>query len=344
MIFRAMFFLLCFLSLTSLWSCTEDKSNTRKLNPDSDPKPALDLTSGTPSSLLEQSDKDYIPQLKYKSKWPNKNYTPRAQYIEKNIEAVINMCRNKNEIIYFDKRNILCLTGKITDLKAPPENEFRKYSIVYVSSNGGNGRSAIAIGLELKKNNAYLIVDGPCVSACANYIVPAGLQLYMTDRSIIAMHGSPARNSNDYVDIVFRGKGIKKENTPDLLQQFMEESAKYKAYEKEYVIPEVEYFSTVEVDENYVTRYVEILRTLKLRKNYICKPEKGVYLIVGPEYLDEFNIRTLRGWFPKNKYDYLKFFSEHELKDYSLIYDIDENPFYVSGRGAVTPEDCYTSP
>jgi hypothetical protein len=43
-----------------------------------------------------------------------------------------------------------------------------------------------------------VVIDGPCLSSCANYLVPVARQLYLTRRAVIAMHGSVPRGKQGY--------------------------------------------------------------------------------------------------------------------------------------------------
>ena len=198
------------------------------------------------------------------------------------------------------------------------------------------------LGVEISKNGAYLIVDERCYSSCANYLVPASKKLYMSKNSVILMHGSPTRNKHIYTYSVLRSKSITEENFSDNLEIYYDTLEAYKDYEKKTIIPEVEFFSSIDTDEAYVTRFHEISRTLRKRKNYLCKPGKGLGFIVGPEYLKEFDIEVTRTWFPKYTSEYANLLSELTNR-YSLIFDFGEHPFWLSDRGSVTPLECYTS-
>lgn len=59
-----------------------------------------------------------------------------------------------------------------------------------ISSNGGDVESAIDTALWVHRNGINVIVDGPCLSACANYIFPAGREKHIVEKGIVGWHGN----------------------------------------------------------------------------------------------------------------------------------------------------------
>jgi hypothetical protein len=66
-----------------------------------------------------------------------------------------------------------------------------KRLFVVEDSEGGNGPSALAIGILLHKYNWDVEVVDLCASSCANYIFPAGKTKYLRERSMLMFHGGP---------------------------------------------------------------------------------------------------------------------------------------------------------
>ena len=295
------------------------------------------------------------------------NTLGKAEFIERYLPDIKRGCLNQaNVVVRIADRNVLCVFGKISkanmESNAPvgPERH-RKYSIAYVRSPGGVGVIAMAIGKELFDNAAYLIVDGPCYSACANFIVPASRRLYMTDGTVIGMHGTFPRNRYEFARAKLRsssktlpsaelqaeissvlGKSGSSSNarpSAELQAAFFRVLEEFEQHTKDIIIPEVEYFVSIKTEEAYVTRFHEVRRTLDMRDPYRCGPDKGLYLIVGPRYLKEFGIRTIREWFPEDLQVYTQLLPKTKEK-HSFIFDFDDHPFWHSKLGAVTPADC----
>lgn len=101
-----------------------------------------------------------------------------------------------------------------------------KIKTVHVSSGGGLVSEAVKIGLDLMKNGVDVVVDGPCLSSCANYFFLAGKHKVIEQNGFVAFHGSPwhgailqygAPSMNDFID---NGK------IPPAMQKTIEESLK----------------------------------------------------------------------------------------------------------------------
>jgi hypothetical protein len=308
---------------------------------------------------LETEKKQAQPQSQFERLSRAKKETIRKVFIDKNLGEIQTKCRYKfNELIRVKGNNILCIDGKITAKKETAKNnsdplataantgeKAGKYQIAYVYSPGGDIKAAIEIGLDIHRNRAILIVDKHCHSSCGNYLIPAARRIYMTDNTVISQHGSLPRSMAEYsrnrLNAQFKGD---KKNIKDLDRQALAQTIDkivfgYAEYVEKHFLPEVEFFTSILADEAYITRFREIRRTLAKRQNYLCAPKKGLTLIIGPEYLKEFRIKTIREWFPENKADYVKLLEKTSI-NHSLIYDFDDDPFWLSGSGMVKPGSC----
>ena len=275
----------------------------------------------------------------------------KTEFIERHLPDIKRNCfEQSNTVVRIADRNVLCLFGRISATAEAPKEQHphttnRSYSIAYVRSPGGAGQEAMAIGKELFDNAAYLIVDGPCHSSCGNYLIPAARRLYMTDGSIISMHGSLTRNRYKFARLKIDASteaGQKPSNTApseEFRLRILRELDRFDQYVTDSVVPELEYFVSIKTDEAYVTRFYEVRRTLDKRESYRCKPDQGLYLIVGPRYLKEFGIRTIREWFPEDLQTYVRLMPNTKDK-YSFIFDFDDHPFWHSSLGAMTPATC----
>lgn len=270
----------------------------------------------------------------------------KKEFIANHLAEIKAYCKGKNDVVAsLMGRNVYCLQGSIRKLKNIEQNNKmgrRKYSVAYINSPGGDIDWAIEIGKEFHDNAAYVIVDQHCHSSCANYLIPSARRLYITNRTAITMHGSLPRVISKFVGIRFKNEMREalagKKNT-DLQALRAEQESAFDEYFELNVLREINFFRYIGKNEAYITRYQEIRRTLEKRKNYKCDPEKGLYLVVGPEYLKEFRIRTIREWFPVEKSEYAELLP-NSVKNNSLIYDFDEHPFWLSGKGLVSPQYC----
>lgn len=71
-------------------------------------------------------------------------------------------------------------------------------SVIVAKSEGGDVRVALAIGEMISGSEISLIVDGYCLSSCANYILPAAKYKYILNDAIVGWHGGPARTVEEY--------------------------------------------------------------------------------------------------------------------------------------------------
>jgi hypothetical protein len=71
----------------------------------------------------------------------------------------------------------------------------RKHRIRWIEfvSLGGDAGSALKIGEAVYDSQARLIVNGPCVSSCANYVFLAAREKYVLPGGVVAWHGGVPR-------------------------------------------------------------------------------------------------------------------------------------------------------
>jgi hypothetical protein len=86
---------------------------------------------------------------------------------------------------------------------------------LYVNSDGGNVSLALDIAEILISKKVNIIVDGFCVSSCANYWFLAAEKKFVMENSYVAFHGVPRARSNpgwsdwdyqNYLDMVKRSE------------------------------------------------------------------------------------------------------------------------------------------
>lgn len=64
-----------------------------------------------------------------------------------------------------------------------------------ISSGGGEINAGMKMGYWVFDNQIDVVVNGMCMSSCANYIFPAGHRKIINNGSIVAWHGSALQES-----------------------------------------------------------------------------------------------------------------------------------------------------
>jgi len=85
----------------------------------------------------------------------------------------------------------IVITGGISeDMPSKFKHLLRKQDIetVVLDSNGGVEAAAILIAKEIRKRKLAIVVDGLCLSSCANFLFPAGVSKSVTENSIVGWH------------------------------------------------------------------------------------------------------------------------------------------------------------
>lgn len=96
--------------------------------------------------------------------------------------------------IYLNSRNELVYRGPISETNADKLFDFyetlaEKPQILHITSSGGQGHAGGMIGDWVFENTLKVKVSRRCLSSCANYIFPAGLESQLTYGAILAWHG-----------------------------------------------------------------------------------------------------------------------------------------------------------
>lgn len=95
------------------------------------------------------------------------------------------------------EKDVIAIRGPINEQTVVSFNDVlgsssgEKVKAVIVSSAGGDGRAALQIAKSVASRGLNVIVEGVCISACAQYIFLAGVQKIVRPGSIIAFHSSP---------------------------------------------------------------------------------------------------------------------------------------------------------
>ncbi len=273
----------------------------------------------------------------------------QVDFIDANLSRIRNLCDSQRNVVEdMDGEVILCYHGFIGATDELDEYA-RDYSIVYMNSDGGDILTAFKLGQEIFRNKAYVIVDRGCHSACGGYVIPSSRKLYIADNTVISIHSTIPRTRLGFVSTRFEGRmsefraemqngSLSSQSTIELVGLLRQ----YDEFYENFILRELEFFRAVNKDTAFVLRHREVYRSLRRRSNYSCKPESGLHLVIGPQYLDEFGIKTVREWYPSNKVNLIPLLGDISETD-ALIYDFDDHPFWMPERGLVSPQECSES-
>ncbi len=270
----------------------------------------------------------------------------RVLFIQENLNEIVSECKNRKDIIIrLRDVDILCYHGVISR-NEEIEIYNRDYSIAYINSSGGDIKFSFELGREIFRNGTHAVIDGHCHSSCANYLLPATHKIYITNNTVISMHTSLPRTRDDFVRVRFPEEyqsireRIRTEGpNPEVLSRYIELTDRYDHFYNEIVIAESLFFKSINTDIAYTYRYREIYRTLQRRENYNCKPRAGLHLLIGPDFLQEFKIQTIRSWFPDDRAEYVNLLP-HSSANNALIYDFEEHPFWLPENGLMISREC----
>jgi hypothetical protein len=239
---------------------------------------------------------------------------------------------------------LACLIGDISETSQTELQAIEDpWRILVANSPGGDLQAGIEIGRLLHTNMAALIVDTVCLSSCANYLVPGSRYLYVMEDSVIALHGSAAKDYHTFGTMRASALGLTREDLaadPSLVFEIFDQ---YEAFRQDFVIPESDFFVEIYTPEGYLNRYWEVRRTLDYRPDYSCRPKQGLFLVPGPVYFEAFSIDVIDMWWPDDRTALLGPI-ERYLDNYSVILDFDEHPTWDSETGIVNPARCDGAP
>ena len=122
------------------------------------------------------------------------------------MSQVAHMCNaNKSQAALKSIGNTICLHGQITDEMARCFGliDEKEGTYVVVSSSGGDVLAAIDIGERIADRHLQIIIDGICLSSCANYLFTAGSTKSVMPDSLLGFHGGPGQA----MAFIYRGPG-----------------------------------------------------------------------------------------------------------------------------------------
>jgi|688.fasta_scaffold324794_1 hypothetical protein len=225
-----------------------------------------------------------------------------------NIDISNPECSKKSE-------GVFCINGVISSQTVDKVENIKKLSRVIINSEGGDADSAMIIGRKIFNDGATLEVQSKCISACANYLVPAARYLELNKNSFIVIHGAVARGINEYKFIIDK-KNNKEFSESEIISNFNK-------VRNGILRRENEYFDYILKDDAFVTRYREQVRDLLLSKKISCKYYKEFFVILDQQYLLQFGINVTR-W--PNQSDRQMFdIARFSFPGTNIIYGINSN-------------------
>lgn len=222
------------------------------------------------------------------------------------LEISTSKCPKKAE-------GIFCIDGIISSKTVNEMRNIKKLSRVIVNSAGGDADSAMIIGKRIFRDGATVEVKSKCISACANYIVPAAHYLELNENSFIIIHGAISRGVAEYNSLVQKKSNEK--------ISILSTSIDFLKVRKGILKRENEYFDYILKDDSFVTRYREQVRNVLILKNTRCEYYNEFFLILDRGYFSEFGVKVKR-W-PDQSDRQLFDSARYSFSRANIIYGID---------------------
>lgn len=126
------------------------------------------------------------------------------------------------------------------------------YSTVILRSEGGSPMPALLIAKDMQRIQPNIVVNGYCLSACANYLFLASSAPRVECGAVIVWHGSPSGEFESNIEIMrLEGK------SPKLV-------AAYKAWASRFEAMERDFFSSTGIDRHLLSDSEVVLRREKV--------------------------------------------------------------------------------
>lgn len=241
--------------------------------------------------------------------------------------------------------SLACFNGVINkaSIAAPKlAIDQEKIHTLYINSLGGLTSAAMDLGRSIHDKEIILVLHEACFSSCANYIVPAALDLVVQKGTIFGLHGSIFRSGSDYA-LSEPALHDSPAGSAEWFKVLKDARAEYPEFYKKQAVDEGLYFVEIGVSEQYVTRYFEINRNRKLYNNGTCGKIPPISLMIGPKYLDEFYFGHLLEFdWDKEAIKANPLFDEIFKPTYSIVFDNDLFPTMTPERGEINPLECFS--
>lgn len=195
------------------------------------------------------------------------------------LEIPTSKCSRKSE-------GVFCINGIISAKNVREMERIKKISRLIVNSEGGDADSAMTIGKKIFRDGATVEINSKCISACANYIVPAARYLELNENSFVIIHGAISRGVAEYNSLVQKKSNEK--------LSISSTAADFSKVRKGILKRENEYFDYILKDDSFITRYREQIRNILILKKVRCEYYDEFFLILDQKYFAEFGVEVNR--------------------------------------------------
>ena len=108
--------------------------------------------------------------------------------------------REDSDNVWLDEKNVLRFNGTINSenfaaLKRIYDSASEKPTLLRINSGGGKGRAGLEMGDWIREHDLDVYVKKKCMSACANFIFPAGNRKMLSENAILLWHGGHAQEN-----------------------------------------------------------------------------------------------------------------------------------------------------
>jgi hypothetical protein len=117
---------------------------------------------------------------------------------KKKHQRVLNYCKNNRQAdgAWYADKHTLCIKGDLSKVNfGHLRSNINSIKYVVLDSGGGGVLSFIKMATMLIDLKFDIIVDGICLSSCANYLLPTGSKIYVLKTSVLGWHGGPQKNA-----------------------------------------------------------------------------------------------------------------------------------------------------
>ena len=204
-------------------------------------------------------------------------------------------CNNASErIIKLGKVQSLCIFGSISQNNAKWYiDKIDEVDSIFIDSLGGHVIGSMAIGLKIHDSGKTLYVGTRCFSSCANYIVPASKKIILSDKSIIAFHGTASSAFHeDYIvipSIKFRDIGISIEDSIISRLNVTKGVNPHEFYDS----LENAFFQEIGVDKKYLLEVNELFENIDSETYAACRINRSVALVNSESRLRQYLYKSI---------------------------------------------------
>lgn len=191
-----------------------------------------------------------------------------------------------------------------------------------VDSQGGDIESSIKIARILRKKEMNLVVDGRCLSSCANFLFTAAKRKTVLPMSIVGIHDFSYliknKNGNQWVSGNEIENQIRKTNDKDEITKYKEKKLILKNFNSEMDILE----SLFDTFNNYVSRRKKIFEVEQIKTKPSTNTCPSIHFwILNKRQFESIGVVGIENfWFPRDQSEIIKAAHENGFEDSTKIY------------------------